>query len=129
MTTWPLQLCIIILVTFLCGALCANFTPGGVDFYNILFCGSAVSSHPFIAAQAPISGHVLFCGVALSISAMPVMARIVMDLRMEGTCTAAIALTAALALRGLRGLKALRHDKLEGAPSARPASSIMEFLR
>jgi Kef-type K+ transport system membrane component KefB len=38
---------------------------------------------------------VLFCGVALSISAMPVMARIVMDLQMEDTFTAAIALTAA----------------------------------
>jgi Kef-type K+ transport system membrane component KefB len=58
-------------------------------------CTLAVISRPSIATQAPALGYVLFCGVALSISAMPVMVRIVMDLRMEGTHTAAIALSAA----------------------------------
>jgi Kef-type K+ transport system membrane component KefB len=58
-------------------------------------CAIAVVSRPMIAPDAPALGYVLFCGIALSISAMPVMARIVMDLNMEGTFTAAIALTAA----------------------------------
>lgn len=175
MAMWPLQLCIIILATILCGALARRLGQSRVvgeiaaglvlgpavlgaaslhvntDLYNTVFsngempvmaqfgelglvllmfqlglhldlhslrgraqmrvpvivalagialpfaigCAIAIVSHPIIAAQAPALGYVLFCGVALSISAMPVMVRIVMDLRMEGTYTAAIALTAA----------------------------------
>ena len=175
MAMWPLQLCIIILATILCGALAKRLGQSRVvgeiaaglllgpamlgaaglyfntDVYNTVFsngdmpvmaqfgelglvllmfqlglhldltslrgraqmrvpvvvalsgialpfaigCAIAVYSHPIIAPQAPALGYVLFCGVALSISAMPVMVRIVMDLRMEGTYTAAIALTAA----------------------------------
>ncbi|AMP04479.1 cation:proton antiporter [Collimonas pratensis] len=171
MAIWPVQLCVIILATLLCGALAKRLGQSRVvgeiaaglllgpavlgalnaDFYQLLFsnaampmmsqlgelglvflmfqlglhldlkslqgrvpmripvavaltgivvpfaigCAIAVASRAAIAPQAPILGYVLFCGVALSISAMPVMARIVMDLRMEGTFTATAALAAA----------------------------------
>jgi Kef-type K+ transport system membrane component KefB len=171
MAMWPIQLCIILLATMLCGTLAKRLGQSRVvgeiaaglllgpsmlgavnaDFYTMVFsngampvmsqlgelglvllmfqlglhldlkslqgraqmrvpvivalsgivipfaigCALAVISRPMIAPEAPALGYVLFCGVALSISAMPVMARIVMDLRMEGTYTAAIALTAA----------------------------------
>lgn len=58
-------------------------------------CGIAVLSLPVLALEVPQLAYVLFCGVTLSISAVPVMARIVVDLGMTGTGTAAIALTAA----------------------------------
>jgi Kef-type K+ transport system membrane component KefB len=171
MAIWPVQLCIILLATALCGALAqrvgqsrvvgeiaAGLVLGpsvlgafGADFYQSVFsrasmpvisqfgefgliflmfqlglhldlkslrgraqmrvpvavalmgialpfaigCAIAAYSWPMIAPDVPELGYVLFCGVALSISAMPVMARIVMDLRMEGTFTAAAAMTAA----------------------------------
>ena len=171
MAMWPVQLCIIILATVLCGALANRVGQSRVvgeiaaglilgpavlgalntDFYNIVFsnavmpvmsqfgelglvflmfqlglhldlkslqghvqmripvavalsgiffpfaigCAIAVASRAAIAPEVPALGYVLFCGVALSISAMPVMARIVMDLQMEGSFTATVALTAA----------------------------------
>ncbi|HWX04011.1 cation:proton antiporter [Collimonas sp.] len=171
MAIWPVQLCIIILATLLCGALAKRLGQSRVvgeiaaglllgpavlgavntDFYNLLFshaampmmsqlgelglvflmfqlglhldlkslqgrvpirmpvavalagivvpftigCAIALASRTAIAPQVPALGYVLFCGVALSISAMPVMTRIVMDLRMEGTYTATVALAAA----------------------------------
>ncbi|GAB2846421.1 cation:proton antiporter [Pseudoduganella ginsengisoli] len=58
-------------------------------------CGIAVLSLPVLAIDVPELAYVVFCGVTLSISAVPVMARIVVDLGMTGTGTAAIALTAA----------------------------------
>ncbi|MEA9983309.1 cation:proton antiporter [Herbaspirillum sp. RTI4] len=58
-------------------------------------CGIAWLSLPVLAIDVPALAYVLFCGVTLSISAVPVMARIVVDLGMTGTGTAAIALTAA----------------------------------
>jgi Kef-type K+ transport system membrane component KefB len=67
----------------------------GIAIPFAIGCAIAIASRPIIAPLAPPLGYVLFCGVALSISAMPVMARIVMDLQMEDTFTAAIALTAA----------------------------------
>jgi Kef-type K+ transport system membrane component KefB len=171
MAMWPIQLCIIILATMLCGALARRIGQSRVvgeiaaglilgpavlgaintDFYNMLFsnavmpvisqfgelglvllmfqlglhldlkslqgrvpmripvtvalsgiafpfvigCAIAVLSRSVVAPEVPVLGYVLFCGVALSISAMPVMVRIVMDLQMEGTFTATVALTAA----------------------------------
>lgn len=171
MAIWPIQLCIIILATVLCGALAKRLGQSRVvgeiaaglllgpavlgalnaDFYKLLFsnaampmmsqlgelglvflmfqlglhldlkslqgraqrriplavalagivfpfaigCAIAVVSRSAIAPEVPALGYVLFCGVALSISAMPVMARIVMDLQMEGTFTATVALAAA----------------------------------
>jgi Kef-type K+ transport system membrane component KefB len=171
MAMWPIQLCIIILATVLCGALAKRLGQSRVvgeiaaglllgpavlgavntDFYNIVFsnaalpamsqlgelglvflmfqlglhldlkslqgrvpmripvavalsgiilpfaigCAIAAVSRSAIAPEVPALGYVLFCGVALSIYAMPVMARIVMDLQMEGAFTATVALTAA----------------------------------
>jgi Kef-type K+ transport system membrane component KefB len=171
MAMWPVQLCIIILATVLCGALAERLGQSRVvgeiaaglilgpavlgavntDFYNIVFshaampamsqfgelglvflmfqlglhldlkslqgrvpmripvvvalsgivfpfaigCAIAVVSRAALAPEVPALGYVLFCGLALSISAMPVMARIVMDLQMEGRFTATVALTAA----------------------------------
>jgi Kef-type K+ transport system membrane component KefB len=171
MAIWPIQLCVILLATALCGALAQRMGQSrvvgeiaaglilgpsvlgafGADFYQGVFssasmpvisqfgefgliflmfqlglhldlkslrgrarmrvpvavaltgiavpfiigCAIAIVSRPAIAPDVPELGYVLFCGVALSISAMPVMARIVMDLKMEGTFTAAAAMTAA----------------------------------
>ncbi|WP_211470622.1 cation:proton antiporter [Collimonas humicola] len=171
MAMWPIQLCIIILATVLCGALAKRLGQSRVvgeiaaglmlgpavlgainsDFYNIVFsnavmpamsqfgelglvflmfqlglhldlkslqgrvpmripvvvalsgivfpfaigCAIAIISRTALAPEVPVLGYVLFCGLALSISAMPVMARIVMDLQMEGRFTATVALTAA----------------------------------
>ncbi|SDX60720.1 Kef-type K+ transport system, membrane component KefB [Collimonas sp. OK242] len=171
MAMWPIQLCIIILATMLCGALAKRIGQSRVvgeiaaglilgpavlgaintDLYNMLFsnavmpvisqfgelglvllmfqlglhldlkslqgrvpmrmpvtvalsgivfpfaigCALAAVSRSALAPEVPALGYVLFCGVALSISAMPVMVRIVLDLQMEGTFTATVALTAA----------------------------------
>lgn len=58
-------------------------------------CAIAVVSQPMIASEYSALGYVLFCGITLSISAMPVMARIVADLHLSDTSVATIALTAA----------------------------------
>lgn len=53
-------------------------------------------SHDTLAAQYPFWPYVLFCGVALSVSAVPVMARIVGDLNLIGHPGAGAALSAAM---------------------------------
>ncbi len=58
-------------------------------------CGIAQLSLPSLGMGVPALAYVLFCGVTLSISAVPVMARIVVDLGLTGTSTALVALTAA----------------------------------
>ncbi|WP_442782009.1 cation:proton antiporter [Collimonas fungivorans] len=60
-----------------------------------LGCAIGVVSRPWIAPHAEAVGYVLFCGLALSISAVPVMARIVMDLRMADSYPATVALASA----------------------------------
>jgi Kef-type K+ transport system membrane component KefB len=67
----------------------------GMALPFVLGCGIGVLSLPVLGAGVPQLPYVLFCGVTLSISAVPVMARIVVDLGMAGTSVAAIALTAA----------------------------------
>lgn len=67
----------------------------GIACPFVLGCGIALLSLPALALDIAPLPYVLFCGVTLSISAVPVMARIVVDLGMTGTTTAAIALTAA----------------------------------
>ncbi|ALK30733.1 cation:proton antiporter [Burkholderia plantarii] len=53
-------------------------------------------AHDAIAPQQPFWPFVLFCGVALSVSAVPVMARIVTDLNLTRHPAAASALSAAM---------------------------------
>ncbi|SDJ53741.1 transporter, CPA2 family [Paraburkholderia steynii] len=53
-------------------------------------------SHQLLAPQQPFWPYVLFCGVALSVSAVPVMARIVGDLGLVRHPGAASALSAAM---------------------------------
>ncbi|MEO6921805.1 MAG: cation:proton antiporter [Collimonas sp.] len=60
-----------------------------------LGCAIGVVSRPSLAPQVAPMAYVLFCGLALSISAVPVMARIVMDLRMTNSPAATLALAAA----------------------------------
>ncbi|WP_061542497.1 cation:proton antiporter [Collimonas fungivorans] len=60
-----------------------------------LGCAIGFVSRPWIAPHAEAVGYVLFCGLALSISAVPVMARIVMDLRMADSYPATVALASA----------------------------------
>ncbi|WEF32907.1 cation:proton antiporter [Pseudoduganella chitinolytica] len=67
----------------------------GIACPFVIGCGIALLSLPVLAVEIAPLPYVLFCGVTLSISAVPVMARIVVDLGMTGTSTAAIALTAA----------------------------------
>ncbi|AMP01467.1 sodium/hydrogen exchanger family protein [Collimonas arenae] len=61
----------------------------------VLGCAIGVISRPIVAPQVTPLGYILFCGLALSISAVPVMARIVMDLRMTGAPAATLAMAAA----------------------------------
>ncbi|CAD9217528.1 Sodium/hydrogen exchanger [Burkholderia cenocepacia] len=53
-------------------------------------------AHDVLAPQQPFWPFVLFCGVALSVSAVPVMARIVTDLNLTRHAGAASALSAAM---------------------------------
>lgn len=58
--------------------------------------GIALFSRAALAPQAPPLPYALFCGVALAISAVPVMARIVADRGLQARPSATIALTAAV---------------------------------
>lgn len=66
---------------------------------------AAASLHS-VAQSAPALPYVLFCGIALSVSAVPVMARIVTDLDLMRTHAASVSLSAAL-LTDLAGWIAL----------------------
>lgn len=52
-------------------------------------------SHAAIAPQQPALGYVLFCGVALSITALPVLVRIIDELQLETTAVGTISIAAA----------------------------------
>ncbi len=67
----------------------------GIAVPFVIGCAIAILSLPVLGVNVPPVPYVLFCGVTLSISAVPVMARMVGDLGLAGTSTAAIALTAA----------------------------------
>ncbi|WP_323121947.1 cation:proton antiporter [Burkholderia alba] len=56
----------------------------------------AIASKSALAADAPTLAYVLFCGVALAVSAVPVMARIVDDLRLNAHPGASLAISAAM---------------------------------
>lgn len=56
----------------------------------------AWASWPFLAPAIPRLGYVLFCGVALSITAVPVLGRILLDLDFARTYVGGIAMTAAM---------------------------------
>jgi Kef-type K+ transport system membrane component KefB len=112
--------------------------PAAVALMGILLpfaigCAIAVLSRPHIAPQAPALGYVLFCGIALSISAMPVMARIVLDLRMAGSFIAAVALTAA-SLTDLLGwlllavIVAVSADSFSWGHNARNIALLLTFI-
>ncbi|MFG1324452.1 MULTISPECIES: cation:proton antiporter [Xanthobacter] len=57
--------------------------------------GVGVLSHTAIAPGQPKAAYVLFCGVALSITALPVLARIIADLDLEGTAAGRLGIAAA----------------------------------
>lgn len=57
---------------------------------------AAIISWPALAPHFSKLSYVLFCGVALSVSAVPVMAKIVIDLRMTQHPAARLALSAAM---------------------------------
>ncbi|HEU4844411.1 MAG TPA: cation:proton antiporter [Burkholderiaceae bacterium] len=67
----------------------------GIAIPFAIGCGIAQLSLPSLGMGVPALAYVLFCGVTLSISAVPVMARIVVDLGLTGTPAALVALTAA----------------------------------
>lgn len=52
-------------------------------------------SHPAIAPTQPLTGYILFCGIALSITALPVLVRIIADLEMEHSAAGTIGVAAA----------------------------------
>jgi Kef-type K+ transport system membrane component KefB len=56
----------------------------------------AIVSKNALAPDVPTLPYVLFCGVALSVSAVPVMARIIEDLKLSGSISANLALTSAM---------------------------------
>lgn len=67
----------------------------GIALPFALGCGLGAWSHPVFAHDVPALAYILFCGVTLSISALPVMARIIVDLGLANTANATIALAAA----------------------------------
>jgi Kef-type K+ transport system membrane component KefB len=62
----------------------------------ILGCGAAWWSKPALAPEVSTVPYVLFCGVALAVSAVPVMVRIIRDLGLETNGLARTALAAAM---------------------------------
>jgi Kef-type K+ transport system membrane component KefB len=57
---------------------------------------AAIASRPILAPHLPALRYILFCGVALSVSAVPVMARIVTDMRLTHYPAVKQALSAAM---------------------------------
>jgi Kef-type K+ transport system membrane component KefB len=54
--------------------------------------GLAVWTHPLLAPTQPLVGYALFVGIALAVTAVPVLARMLTDLGMEGLLLSRIAL-------------------------------------
>jgi Kef-type K+ transport system membrane component KefB len=74
---------------------------GGVAVFGlvvpfILGCGAAWWSKAELAPGASTVPYILFCGIALAVSAVPVMVRIIRDLGLEKNGLARTALTAAM---------------------------------
>ncbi|WP_321968092.1 cation:proton antiporter [Burkholderia cepacia] len=68
----------------------------GMALPFVLGIGAALWSRSALAANYPKLEYVLFCGVALSVSAVPVMAKIVFDLNLTRHPAARLALGAAM---------------------------------
>jgi Kef-type K+ transport system membrane component KefB len=61
----------------------------------------AAASKSTLAPDCPTVAYVMFCGIALAVSAVPVMARIIVDLRLSGDSSASHALLAAMITDGV----------------------------
>jgi len=68
----------------------------GLALPFVMGLGAAIVSWPILAAHFSRLSYLLFCGVALSVSALPVMSQIVLDLRMTHHPAARLALSAAM---------------------------------
>lgn len=83
----------------------AGVVAGGVMIPFAAGTAIAVLAHTTLAGpQVPQSTYVLFVGVALSITAVPVLARILIDLGLENTRVGALALSSAAIGDGLAWL-------------------------
>ena len=67
----------------------------GLALPFVLGIGLALWTHPLLAPAQPLVGYALFVGIALSVTAVPVLARMLTDLNMEGLLLSRIALLAA----------------------------------
>lgn len=74
----------------------AAVAVSGLALPFILGVSIAWASWPFLAPAIPRLGYVLFCGVALAITAVPVLGRILLDLGFTRTYVGGIAMTAAM---------------------------------
>jgi Kef-type K+ transport system membrane component KefB len=69
---------------------------GGMIFPFVTGMAAAIFSWPTLAPHVSELSYVLFCGIALSVSAVPVMAKMVLDLRLTQHPAAKLALSAAM---------------------------------
>lgn len=74
----------------------AAVAVSGLTLPFVLGASIAWASWSFLAPAIPRLGYVLFCGVALSITAVPVLGRILLDLGFTRTYVGGIAMTAAM---------------------------------
>lgn len=69
---------------------------GGMGLPFLAGAGLAVAASGALIGEAPRLDNVLYFGIALSITALPVLARVLVDLELEGTALGATALTSAV---------------------------------
>ena len=104
---------------------------GGLCIPAAIGMGIAIVSKDTLAADAPWLPYVLFCGVALAVSAVPVMARIVDDLRLGAMSGARHAMSAAMLTDALGWMLLATIASLSNGPGwafARMLASLLVFL-
>lgn len=82
----------------------AASVAGGTGLPFLAGVGVAILAGPALAKDGSTVPHVLFIGLALSITAVPVLARILVDLRMDRSDVGVIALTSAVVGDGVTWL-------------------------
>ncbi|KVX60528.1 cation:proton antiporter [Burkholderia stagnalis] len=111
-------------------------TPVAVAAFGLCLPGAlgmiiAIVSKNTLASEAPALAYVLFCGVALSVSAVPVMARIVDDLRLGAMAGARHAMSAAMLTDALGWLLLATIASLSSGPGwafVRMLGSLLLYL-
>ncbi len=111
-------------------------TPVAVALFGLCLPGAlgmiiAIVSKNTLASDAPTLAYVLFCGVALSVSAVPVMARIVDDLRLGAMAGARHAMSAAMLTDALGWLLLATIASLSSGPGwafVRMLGSLLLYL-